>query len=131
MFLLFDWRFYVDFCRIFIYVFFYRLWNVSKRPKMQGQIWLKLTLSRATQHPQARCYRRPLLTFTQRLMGTVKLSWNDRVNEWLRQLNPNSISSSLVAALFSIALGISSLKVSLLSGHSLRLIPYLCYHFLP
>ena len=30
-------------------------------------------------------------------MGTVKPSWNDGVNEWLRQLNPDSISSSRVA----------------------------------
>ena len=34
-------------------------------------------------------------------MGTIKLSWNDGVIEWLRQLNPDSTSSSRLAPLAS------------------------------
>ena len=34
-------------------------------------------------------------------MGTAKPSWNDGVKEWLKQLNPDSISSTRVAPLAS------------------------------
>ena len=51
-------------------------------------------------------------------MATIKPSWNDGVNEWLRQLNPDSISSSRVAAMLPFVLKISSLKVRMLSGGS-------------
>ena len=58
---------------------------------------------------------------TQRLLGTVKSSWNDGVNEWLRRLNPDSISSSRVASLLPIGLRMSSLKLWLLSRHQFSL----------
>ena len=50
-------------------------------------------------------------------MGTVKRSWIDGVNEWLRRLNPDSIPSSRVAPLLPIGSRMSILKAWLQSGH--------------
>ena len=49
-------------------------------------------------------------------MGTVKPSWNDGITEGFRQLSPDLISTSRVAAMLLIGLRKSSLKVWLLSG---------------
>ena len=51
-----------------------------------------------------------LLTLTQQWMGAVKPIWIKKVNEWLRQISPGSISSYRAASLLPFGLRIQSLS---------------------